>query len=846
MAKSKVPKNLEVDGTNKLAARSKPSDKHEKANLNIEEATVASPRPSRKRAGDYFDFDGEDDATQEPVHKEAAPKSKKLKERAKTAAVDKTEKPSKDEPKMSAKEKQPKGTKGPATKVSPGKPTKAPIERKQNVSKGLKEDKPKTEQAESSKKAKKDKKKSGSDNLTAETAPKTATEKPESRPQKSKTASKKDAAPQGSTAIDPDVTMDEGPFESLLAHEQGKVPTDEAGEADENEKAARRSKSTKKDTSDPRVRKAKSTKATVSEGATKVADIAKEVAKDGTEKIKKTAKAGASLNDAAAGVGDALKKGAKDNVEKVKKIVKEKVPTSENAAEVADILKKQTRKKVEETKKATASKIPSGETPAEVAYAARKEGKVAVEKAKKALKPKEDQPIDHKDMVKKTKTVDEQSGDKVPKPKKRKASSGDAETVKADLLDPLTEHAEASAKKKQKKEKAKAKSLGDTVGNLLSSAAEGANAARASLGGLASTLMGSAAETAESAGDVVESTKIAGKEAMGKGKAIAEDAAESSGKATAAPEASADAGEDNSDSDAEPDDHTAALLAGFESEGDEAPRSGQGFEEGQKVPGLPDAENTIKKLKVIKADADEGPGVVYVGRIPHGFFEHQMRQYFSQFGDINRLRLSRNRKTGQSKHWAFIEFKSAGVAKIVADTMDNYLMFGHILKCKVVPPEQLHEDVWKGADKRFKKVPWNKLEGRKLEMPLARDQWNARNENEAKRREAKKEKMKEIGYEFEAPPLKSVDQVPVKDIAKKPEDGEQLEEEQSLVTAGGEKGASPMVVSEEVKTEKTKKAAKGKAEEISSTIVKKTKRTLEGGGEAAESLTKKVKKTKKA
>lgn len=79
---------------------------------------------------------------------------------------------------------------------------------------------------------------------------------------------------------------------------------------------------------------------------------------------------------------------------------------------------------------------------------------------------------------------------------------------------------------------------------------------------------------------------------------------------------------------------------------------------------------------------DVAPGVIYLGRIPHGFYEEQMKEYFSQFGEITRLRLSRNKKTGRSKHFAFLEFKNAEVAKIVADTMDNYLLFGHLLKCK--------------------------------------------------------------------------------------------------------------------------------------------------------------------
>jgi nucleolar protein 15 len=94
-----------------------------------------------------------------------------------------------------------------------------------------------------------------------------------------------------------------------------------------------------------------------------------------------------------------------------------------------------------------------------------------------------------------------------------------------------------------------------------------------------------------------------------------------------------------------------------------------------------DVEDALKEKihQISKPSAKSG--VVYLGRIPHGFYEEQMKEYFTQFGQVNQLRLSRNRKTGKSKHYGFIEFKSAEVAQIVAETMDNYLMFGHILKC---------------------------------------------------------------------------------------------------------------------------------------------------------------------
>ncbi|KAI9873339.1 MAG: hypothetical protein M1830_000519, partial [Pleopsidium flavum] len=253
---------------------------------------------------------------------------------------------------------------------------------------------------------------------------------------------------------------------------------------------------------------------------------------------------------------------------------------------------------------------------------------------------------------------------------------------------------------------------------------------------------------------------------------------------------------------------------GLESSGEEDVSGDEGFEQGQDVPALPDAKKLSKELKVVsKKGAGAEPGVVYVGRIPHGFYEHEMKAYFSQFGDIRRLRLSRNRKTGQSKHYAFIEFASFEVAKIVADTMNNYLMFGHILKCKTVPKEQVHEKLWKGANKRFKKVPWSKLEGRKLEMGMGEAGWEKRIEGEKQRRKAKEEKLKAIGYEFDAPTLKGVAEVKAR-ISTKAIEGPDSELREGGPKAIDQQPTTTIVVSEEVTTKKAKKNPKRKAERV--------------------------------
>mmetsp|Transcript_75851 Transcript_75851/g.126466 ORF Transcript_75851/g.126466 Transcript_75851/m.126466 type:complete len:409 (-) Transcript_75851:449-1675(-) len=102
--------------------------------------------------------------------------------------------------------------------------------------------------------------------------------------------------------------------------------------------------------------------------------------------------------------------------------------------------------------------------------------------------------------------------------------------------------------------------------------------------------------------------------------------------------------------------------------------------------------------------------VLYIGRIPHGFYEEQMRGFFSQFGTVTRLRLARNRKTGRSKHYAFIEFAHTEVARIVAKAMDGYLMYSKILACKMVPAEDVHPLTFKYANKKLKQVDWTARE----------------------------------------------------------------------------------------------------------------------------------------
>lgn len=213
-------------------------------------------------------------------------------------------------------------------------------------------------------------------------------------------------------------------------------------------------------------------------------------------------------------------------------------------------------------------------------------------------------------------------------------------------------------------------------------------------------------------------------------------------------------------------DQTADLLAGFSSSEDEAEsgedEAGVSLSSIPKVPTTGAIQKRIKQAIAEQNDPETTPGVVYVGRIPHGFYEHQMKAYFSQFGQILNLKLARNPKTGRSRHFAFVEFASAAVSDIVTKTMDKYLLFGHLLQVRRVPREQVNEGLFQGSGRRKKPAPMNRLEGSKLKRGATREEWEKRVEKENMKRTQKAEKLKEMGYDFDMPVAKSVAEVPVK------------------------------------------------------------------------------------
>lgn len=144
-------------------------------------------------------------------------------------------------------------------------------------------------------------------------------------------------------------------------------------------------------------------------------------------------------------------------------------------------------------------------------------------------------------------------------------------------------------------------------------------------------------------------------------------------------------------------------------------------------------------------------GVVYVGRIPKGFYEPQMKPFFGQFGKVTRLRISRNPRTGRMRHYGFVEFEFEEVAKIVAKAMNNYILFEHVLKCEFVPPEQVHPKLFNNRGRVFKRINWRSVELTKRNKSIKKMDSEKVKARDIRRINKKNEQLKAKGIDYQFP-----------------------------------------------------------------------------------------------
>ncbi|KAK1372976.1 RNA-binding (RRM/RBD/RNP motifs) family protein [Heracleum sosnowskyi] len=168
---------------------------------------------------------------------------------------------------------------------------------------------------------------------------------------------------------------------------------------------------------------------------------------------------------------------------------------------------------------------------------------------------------------------------------------------------------------------------------------------------------------------------------------------------------------------------------------------------------LPLEGGPARKIPVSEKKSEDKANVLYIGRIPHGFYEDEMEGFFKQFGAIKKLRIARSKKTGKSKHFGFIQFESPEVAKIVSETMHNYLLFEHLLQVQLIPPERVHPKVWKGVGRWYTPPDFVQIERKRHDKERTLEEQRKLVERIMKRDEKRRKRIEDAGIDYKCPEI---------------------------------------------------------------------------------------------
>lgn len=163
-------------------------------------------------------------------------------------------------------------------------------------------------------------------------------------------------------------------------------------------------------------------------------------------------------------------------------------------------------------------------------------------------------------------------------------------------------------------------------------------------------------------------------------------------------------------------------------------------------------KNIRKKGSNHKKNSDNEPSsVIYLGHLPVGFEEREITVFLNQFGNVMRCRVSRSKKTGRSRGYAFVEFVDRDVAKIVAETMSGYFLLEKRLVCHILPQDQVHDLMFAKAKRIPTKTDIHKKARLEVNKQRSVDALKGITAKLVKREEMKRKKLAALGFDYEFP-----------------------------------------------------------------------------------------------
>lgn len=152
--------------------------------------------------------------------------------------------------------------------------------------------------------------------------------------------------------------------------------------------------------------------------------------------------------------------------------------------------------------------------------------------------------------------------------------------------------------------------------------------------------------------------------------------------------------------------------------------------------------------------------VIYLGHIPHGFFEVQLKSFFKQFGIVRKVKLFRSPKTGGSRGFAFIQFESIETAQIVAEAMHGYILHDRQLVSHIILKSKHHDGMWKMKRPTAQMVAHNESHVKESieDDTIQEDPAVAQTKNELlmKRLLDKQNRLNQLGFDYQIPLLSAI------------------------------------------------------------------------------------------
>jgi nucleolar protein 15 len=231
----------------------------------------------------------------------------------------------------------------------------------------------------------------------------------------------------------------------------------------------------------------------------------------------------------------------------------------------------------------------------------------------------------------------------------------------------------------------------------------------------------------------------------------------------------------------------------------------------------------------LKPEHLKSRGIIYIGHLPKGFEEDELKKFFTQFGKITKTRVSRSKKTGRTKGYAFIEFSDKEVAQIAVQTMNGYMMFHKQIECHIV--EDPHKDTFKHGNREWNFIPTQVMFRNKKNAEKTDEQRADRIKGLLEKEKEKRIRIKELGIEYEFPGYQAiVDKQGPKKITKKVVKEAVVEEpvkKSKKSKVEPEVAEKPKKATKEIVVEEPKKSKKSKKEIVEEVVepVKKSKKS---------------------